>query len=262
MFPFFKTWRIFSPWDKTKVVNIFSSMKAVFKLEGRIISKSSQSEIFSQEIEGKTYFVKRYFRSKGLASWLGQSRFRLETKNQQWFNQIGIPAARVVVFGEHAFLLKTLTGVLITEGVSDTRELSELANNAADKFDEKHWREAIILQLAAITSKLHQARFCHNDLHWRNILVQQSHASEAPKIFLIDCPSGKKLIWPLLNYRKLKDLANLDKLAPNYLSRTQRLRFFLLYRNSSKLTNADKKIVREVLQHKQNRLKRKSKSKK
>ena len=259
MFPFFKRWRIFSPWDKTAVVNIFPSMRAVFKLEGKIISKSSQSEIFSQEIEGKTYFVKRYFRSNGLASWLGRSRFRLETKNQQWFNQIGIPAARVVAYGEYAFLLKTLKGVLITEGVSDTRELSEVAKNAAAKFAEQHWREAIILQLAAIMSTLHQARFCHNDLHWRNILVQQSHPSEAPKIFLIDCPSGKKLTWPLLNYRKLKDLANLDKLAPNYLSRTQRLRFFLLYRNSSKLTHADKQIVREVLQHKQNRLKRKSK---
>ncbi|OUR65483.1 hypothetical protein A9Q79_00355 [Methylophaga sp. 42_25_T18] len=236
-------------------------MRAVFKLEGKIISKSSQSEIFSQEIEGKTYFVKRYFRSKGVASWFGQSRFRIETKNQQWFNQIGIPAARVVAYGEHTFLLKTLKGVLITEGVSDTRELSELSQNSAEKFYEKHWREAIIFQLAAITSKLHQARFCHNDLHWRNILVQQSRASDEPKIFLIDCPSGKKLFWPLLHYRKLKDLANLDKLAPNYLSRTQRLRFFLLYRNSSKLTNADKKIVREVLQHKQNRLKRKSKTK-
>ena len=79
---------------------------------------------------------------------------------------------------------------------------------------------------------------------------------------MIDCPSGKKLTWPFLNYRKLKDLANLDKLAPTYLSRTQRLSFYLAYRGINKLTQKDKKVVREVMQHKENRIKRKAKAKK
>ena len=262
MFPYFKVWRVFPPWNKTAVESYFSSMQAVFKLDGKIISKSKQSEIFSQELEGKTYFVKRYFRSKNIGSWFGFSRFRTELRNQLWFNQQGIPSAKVVAYGERRLLLKTLKGVLITEGVSDTQELVEIAKNTPEKFQDRQWLNSIILQLAAITSTLHQARFCHNDLHWRNILVQQGETSVEPKIFLIDCPSGKKFFGPLLSYRKLKDLANLDKLAAVYLTRSQRLRFFFEYRGIKKLSADDKKVILGVLKHKASRVSRKAKSKK
>jgi tRNA A-37 threonylcarbamoyl transferase component Bud32 len=255
-----KKWIILTPWDKTAVASRFPSMQTVFQVGAKIISKSSQGEIFSQDIDGKTYFIKRYFRSKNIGSWLGFSRFQKELRNQLWFNQQGISSAKVVAFGEHRFLLKTLKGVLITEGVNDTRELSEIAKNIPEKFSDKHWRDAIIAQIADITAQLHQARFCHNDLHWRNILVQQSLTNHEAKIFLIDCPSGKKLTWPFLNYHKLKDLANLDKLAPRYLSRTQRLSFFMKYRGINKLTPKDKIMIKEVMQHKENRIKRKAKT--
>jgi tRNA A-37 threonylcarbamoyl transferase component Bud32 len=262
MFPYFKTWRVLSPWNKTDVAECFSSMQAVFQLDAKIISKSSQSEIFSKEVVGKTYFVKRYFRSKNIGSWLGFSRFQKELRNQLWFNEQGISSAKVVAFGEHRLLFKTLKGVLITEGVNNTKELAEIAKNTPEKFADKHWRDAVVFQLADITAQLHHARFCHNDLHWRNILVQQAPTSHEAKIFLIDCPSGQKLTWPFLHYRKLKDLANLDKLAPKYLRRTQRLAFFLVYRGINKLTPKDKIMIKEVMQHKENRIKRKAKTKK
>jgi tRNA A-37 threonylcarbamoyl transferase component Bud32 len=262
MLPYFKTWRILSPWNKTAVASYFSSMKTVFQLDAKIISKSSQSEIFSQDIEGKTYFVKRYFRSKNIGSWLGFSRFQKELRNQVWFNQQGIPSAKVVAYGESRLLLKTLKGVLITEGVRDTQELVEIAKNTPEKFADKQWRDSVIIQIAVITAQLHHARFCHNDLHWRNILVQQRRTSVEPKIFLIDCPSGKKFFGPLLSYRKLKDLANLDKLAAIYLTRSQRLRFFFEYRGIKKLSADDKKVILGVLKHKASRVRRKAKSKK
>ena len=257
-----KKWIILPPWDKTTVALYFPSMQTVFKLDEEIISKSSQSEIFSQDVEDKTYFIKRYFRSNNIGSWLGFSRFRTELRNQLWFNQQGISSARVVAYGEQSFFLKTLKGVLITEGVDSAQELAEIAKNAPEKFQDRQWLNAIISQLADITSRLHHARFCHNDLHWRNILVQQGEKSVEPKIFLIDCPSGKKFFGPLLSYRKLKDLANLDKLAAIYLTRSQRLRFFFEYRGIKKLSADDKKMILGVLTHKASRVRRKAKSKK
>ena len=181
-----KKWIVLPPWDKTAVASRFPTMQTVFQVSAKIISKSSQSEIFSQDIDGKTYYIKRYFRSKNIGSWLGFSRFQKELKNQLWFNQQGISSAKVVAFGEHRFLLKTLKGVLITEGVNDTKELSEIAKNTPEKFTDKQWRDAIISQLADITAQLHHNRFCHNDLHWRNILIQQISKSHEAKIFLID----------------------------------------------------------------------------
>lgn len=255
----FKKWRVFSPWNKTAVTAHFSSMDTVFELKGKAISKGSQSVIFSQEIEGKTYFVKRYHRSKGLGSWLGFSRFHVEVKNQLWFNKIGVSAARVVAYGEEKFILKTLKGVLITKGIDDVTDLAAIAKNHPEKFHNARWRNAVIVDLAQVIAKLHQNYFCHNDLHWRNVLIQEKEANTEPKIYLIDCPSGKHLFWPFLYYRKLKDLASLDKLAPNYLSQTQRLRFYLKYRQISKLSKKDKAMIHEVFARKASRQKRKAK---
>ena len=255
----FKKWRVFSPWNKKPVTDCFSSMNAVFKLEGKIISRSTQSEIFAHKIEGKTYFVKRYFRLKGVGNWFGFSRLQIEARNQNWFNEMDIPAARVVAYGEERFFLKTRRGILITEGIENVTELAAIAEQNPDKFQNNNWCDSVISQLANVVAKLHQNRFCHNDLHWRNILIQESEVNGEPKVYLIDCPSGKHLFWPFLSYRKLKDLASLDKLAPNYLTRTQRLRFFLEYRQIAKLSDKDKKMIYDIFAHKTNRLKRKAK---
>lgn len=255
-----KKWTIFPPWNKTKgVMSKFESMEKAFNLEGEIISKSPQSEIFSQEIDGKRYFIKRYFCSKGLGSWLGFSRLRVEAKNQQRFLKMGIAAAPVVAYGEEYFLMKTIKGILVTEGVEAVTDLVTISNNEPEKFCDKTWRERVIRNLACVLRILHQNDFCHNDLHWRNVLIQQRTEESEPKIYLIDCPSGKRLFWPFLYYRKLKDLASLDKVASSYLTRTQRLKFYLQYRQIKKLTTKDKRMIKGIFARKESRLKRKLK---
>jgi hypothetical protein len=44
-----------------------------------------------------------------------------------------------------------------------------------------------------------------------------------------------------------KDLACLDKVAKQVLSRTQRLRFYLQYRGRQRLNQVDKRRIRQVL---------------
>ena len=82
----------------------------------------------------------------------------------------------------------------------------------------------------------------HNDLKWRNLLVDQ-----AGQVSLIDCPSGAFWWGPLLRYRIDKDLACLDKVASKVLSRSQRLRFFLQYQGRERLTAIDKRQVRRIV---------------
>lgn len=231
----------------------------IFQLNANIISKSDQSEIFAYEINEKRYYIKRYFRTKGFASWFGFSRFRTETQNQLWFNHTGLPSAPVIAYGEERFFLKTKRAVLITEGIENTQDLAHIANHTPILFQQENWRAPIIQQCAAMLRFFHQNKFCHNDLHWRNILVKQEPDELFPQVYLIDCPFGRRLFAPILRYKIFKDLANIDKDAPNYLSKTQRLRFFYAYRNITKLSDDDKSFIRTIFQHKSNRLKRKAK---
>jgi hypothetical protein len=48
-------------------------------------------------------------------------------------------------------------------------------------------------------------------------------------------------------HRLIKDLACLDKVAKYHLSATQRLRFYLQYRDRNRLDARDKKRIRQVL---------------
>lgn len=237
----------------------FPNLDSIFAIQSEIISKSNQSEIFSIDINQQKYYVKRYFTTKGVASWFGFSRFRTETKNQLWFNQSGLPSAVVIAYGEERIFLKTKRAVLITKAISNTKDLAYIAKHTPEAFRCPIWRKQLIKQSASILQYFHRQRFCHNDLHWRNILVQSSTDTNIIQLHLIDCPSGKKLTWPLFNYKKFKDLANIDKRAPQHLSKTQRLRFFMAYQQIDTLSAKDKRSIKEILKHKANRIKRKSK---
>ena len=91
---------------------------------------------------------------------------------------------------------------------------------------------------------MHGAGFAHNDLKWRNLLVTHG---ERPQVYLIDCPSGSYWWGVFLNYRIIKDLACLDKVAKYVLTRTQRLRFYLEYVQQARIGTEDKRRIKRIL---------------
>jgi tRNA A-37 threonylcarbamoyl transferase component Bud32 len=95
--------------------------------------------------------------------------------------------------------------------------------------------------LADIARRMHGRRFVHGDFKWRNLLVDK-----ADTLHLIDCPSGGFWWPPFLEYRIVKDLACLDKLAKLHLSRTRRLRFYLDYAQKKTLDDGDKRRIRKI----------------
>ena len=239
------TWTVTDPWRKTTAGEAFSSFEKVFALSGEPISKNKESVIFSIEIENQRYYIKQYHTTKGIRSWFGLSRIRQEARNQLWFSRIGLPAARVVAFGEEHILSRTIRGALITESLDNAKDLAWTAINRPDLFNNRQWVVQVVDQVAEITRTIHQHNFCHNDLKWRNILVLQD--VDRPRTYLIDCPVGQRFFGPFLENRIIKDIACLDKVGRQVLSRTKRLRFFKKYREHDKITVDDRKFIQKVL---------------
>lgn len=157
-----------------------------------------------------------------------RGRSRVEARNLLFFKNIGIPAPRVIGWGQRRNLWGRLVEeFIITEAVPGALPLDVFVKSACpDNSRPVHARrrEEIIDKISLWTRKIHDHNFFHNDLYWRNILAQINN--EAIKLFWIDCPAGGFYPLPTGRHRKrLKDFATLDKLARLYCTKQERRRF-------------------------------------
>ncbi|MDE3737584.1 hypothetical protein M2318_004929 [Metapseudomonas resinovorans] len=228
---------------ETEVAELFGDLDKVFAVEGDWITGDPLSEVLRVEHRGVRYYVKRYWAAgKGLRRWFGRPRVKAEWQNLKRFTKWGIPTAPVVGWGQERRAGAFHRGALITRELEGTVDMAEMAKQGDPRLSDPRWVDRVSRQLAKATRSLHQHGFAHNDLKWRNLLVD-----EAGELFLIDCPTGTFWWGPFLRYRVIKDLACLDKVAKYHLSRSQRLRFYLQYRDQSRLRSRDKRQVRKIL---------------
>ena len=159
-----------------------------------------------------------------------------------YFGSWGFPAAHVGASGVVGRFGLFGVGAILTRGVPDTTDLAVLAKASDPRLKDTRWVDKVSRQLARATRTMHEHNFVHNDLKWRNLLVNQQG-----ELFFIDCPGGTFWSGSPLRYRIVKDLACLYKVAKYQLSRTRRLRFYLQYREHERLTPEDKDQVRRIL---------------
>ena len=179
---------------------------------------------------------------KHLRRYLGRPRIKAEWQNLKQFAKWQIPTAEVVACGLERNGLSFARGAMITRELPKTEDLIVLAERNDPRLKDRHWVDHVSRQLARHTRVMHDHHFTHNDLKWRNLLVD-----DAGTLFFIDCPTGDFWWGFMLRYRITKDLACLDKVAKYHLSATQRLRFYLQYRGRDRLNVRDKKRIRQVL---------------
>jgi hypothetical protein len=240
--PGMSKWRL-SEEASPRVAAAFADLEAVFALQGERITRDPLSEVLRVECEGVRYYVKRYHGAgKGLRRFIGRPRVKAEWQNLKLFSKWGIPTAPIVAYGLERKAGAFVRGALITRELVDTEDMAQLAQRDAACLRDRTWVARVSQQLAAATHALHDHHFTHNDLKWRNLLVNNQ-----TELFLIDCPTGAFWWGPLLRYRIVKDLACLDKVAKYTLSRTQRLRFYLQYCGRQRLNAADKRRLRQVV---------------
>lgn len=239
------TWTLNPEYAAGPSAAAFASLDAVFALQGEQIASDPLSEVVRVQVGARRYYVKRYHQAgKNLRRFIGRPRVQAEWRNLLYFRAWGISVATVVGYGMERRNGRFHRGALITEELRDTADLARLAKDGHPQLRDRRWVDHVIRQLAHATRVMHARRFAHNDLKWRNILVDNQ---PLPGVHLIDCPGGTFWWGPFLERRRIKDLACLDKVAKYQLSRTQRLKFYLLYTGQSRLPPADRKRIRRIV---------------
>lgn len=224
---------------------LFADLDRVFALEGEQITQDDISSVHKVWVGGRFYYVKRYTGAgKNLRRYIGRPRIQAEWENLLNFHAWGIPSVTVVGFGMERRHGAFHRGALVTQDLANTSDLAHIAKSADSRFRDRGWVNHVSRQVAHATRMMHDQNFAHNDLKWRNILVDQK---PYPDVFMIDCPSGSFWWGPVLEYRVIKDLACLDKLGSRVLTRSQRLRFYHDYSERKHLNASDKKRIRAVL---------------
>lgn len=241
-----KHWRLEPGYAGGEAGRLFGDLDAVFALEGELIACDPLSRVLRVTAGGRRYYVKRYHKAgkNPLRRWFGQPRVRAEWENLRDFRKWGIPTATLVACGLERRGGGFSRGALVTEEIPRTTDLAKLALNRDPRLKDRRWVAGVSRQLAGIARAMHAQGFTHNDLKWRNLLVDDQ---PEPTLYLIDCPSGEFWRGPFLRYRIVKDLACLDKLAKHHLSRTQRLRFYLEYVRKPRLDSGDKRRIRRIV---------------
>ncbi len=245
-------WTVVAKDQHSSLVPLISSFDAAYEHPGELVAKSPLSQMYKTSINGMVYYIKKYNVSRKLLQrYFGQSKVYTEWENLLWFDSLGIPVPKLVAYGTEKQGWVTLRGIIITQELKDTHDLSYIADNCPHLLQSSQWVKRVSHQLASATRLLHQHRFAHNDLKWRNILVDTR--ADYPQIYFIDCPSGRKWIKPFLDYRIIKDLACLDKRGKYVLSKKQRLAFYKDYAQCRKLTVKHKQQISKILHFFHNR---------
>jgi tRNA A-37 threonylcarbamoyl transferase component Bud32 len=238
------TWQLVTDASPEEQV-AFANRDSTFALTGQLINDSKTN--FTQRIGlgGRHYYVKRYLKAgKYLRRFLGTSRVSREWRNARWFVRHDIPTPRCVAMGEGNRWFGAYWGVIVSEEVSQTIDLRMVYRDKPEILEDRGWRRGMLTALAEVVAAMHAQQFIHNDLQWRNLLVS---FDARPRIYMIDCPAGRSIY--LLGNRRgvVRDLALLDKMGAQALTRTDRLRFYMKYRNIDRLRGRDKREVSRIV---------------
>lgn len=226
---------------------LFPSPADSINLKGDEVSADGMSKVIRAGTTSGVYYIKQYWGGgKYLRRYCGRSRAQGEWENLVYFASLDIPTPRLVAYGRGMAADESLE-VLITAEVKGARDLSTLAHSSPERFAHRSWTLKVMRQVAEYARRLHRDAFIHWDMKWRNVLVQ---GEDEPRVYFFDCPLGHRwpgpVLHPVLRRGIIKDLGNLELGARAVMTRTQRLRFLLMYRKEERLTPAAKRQIRRI----------------
>lgn len=232
-----------------------TSFDAVFSFQaGQSLAKPNLSAFRSRlriEVpERRAIYLKRYNHppiSRQIAGWLQWGRrlscADLDRIPADWLARIGIQTPKIIACGTRWGRVFEKQSFIMTEEIAGTSLEKRLPACLTDvnPLQDPAPRREILDRLADWVAVFHQNGFCHRDLYLSHIFLTDEN-----QWVLIDL---HRTFRPRLFRRRwrLKDLTQLYYSAPGrQISRSDRLRFYLRYVGRTRLTEADRRLLRTI----------------
>jgi hypothetical protein len=200
------------------------------------LADGRETGIFVKRQENHTYLSWRHF-------FRSQPTLEREFRNCMRFQKLGIPAMDPLFYGKRRVNGK-LRAILVTRELEGYQPLGH--------EDVRSWhpieRKLLIERLAGMVHMLHKQRFQHTCLYPKHLFVRKNPDGDLDTRF-IDLEKTRWLPFRTLVTRR--DLNSLHRHARGW-NRTDRLRFFLAYRQEKKLSPKSKRLLRTILDRRKN----------
>ena len=199
----------------------------------------------------KTLFLKRYDKPPLTVQIKNRLRHRrrrscafFDFQPAKELAQTGINTPKTVCFGEQWCGLFEKRSFIVTEEIPEAQSLEKKLPDcfyAPPAAENIAGRRSFITRLAKFIKKFHDTGYRHRDLYLCHIFCDSKS-----EFHLIDLARAFKPTLFATRYM-IKDLAQLYYSSPGaYISKTDRLRFYLAYRGRTELSARDRSIIRRI----------------
>jgi tRNA A-37 threonylcarbamoyl transferase component Bud32 len=170
------------------------------------------------------------------------STFIREIQNILRFKKAAIPALEPVYFAVRK-VEGDLRAILCTEALDGYEPLESLVERwLKDGWPDRKNRQRLMEAVASVMARMHDHKIQHNCFYPKHIFVRLSETELSIRI--IDLEKAKVKMFR--RHASFRDLYALNRHA-NGWSRTDRLRFFLLYLERERLDREAKLLWRKIV---------------
>jgi tRNA A-37 threonylcarbamoyl transferase component Bud32 len=220
--------------------------RAIKNSKAKIIRNGLRSLVVSLAINHEGLHQRialKYYKRPGLSRRL-KDVFRSSKAAKDWIAgnrllELGVKTPVPLAVGERRRFRFLQESFLVTEEVTGSKTLGSYLAVFAPPLSKEKLKEKrdFISRLAREVGRIHNQGFFHGSLSVANVLVRKTPQGNMSFYFLdLDYAKVQRRVSP---YQKIKDLATLRKRIPSFITKTDKLRFFIVYCKETGLTNKD-----------------------
>lgn len=189
---------------------------AVMHLQGKAFRDVKGRRTIQVKLGEHSYFVKQHFGVGWAEIFKNLLTFKkpilgamTEVNAIQELTQLGIPTTPLVAYGQRGRNPAKLQSFVMTEDLGDILSLEELCADWLANPPDESVKQLLIIAVAELAAKLHQAGLCHRDFYLCHFVMKQNEFQQGIiNLYLIDLhrmlqkqtPSGQAV---------MKDIAGL-----------------------------------------------------